>query len=190
MGSASDALRQLLDKQAITELLTGYLRAIDRGDIARLRGCYASDAYEEHGGIYAGSAQGYVDTIEAALTHPRSVATHTLSNLLIELARDTAVAEHYVLAMTRVRFEGVVSDSLVASRIIDDLERSVGSWRIRRRRLRFDWSHDLGPRPTTWLYGQLDPGRLLHGAKYPHDPVYDGAPGPVRPHTSAPGPAR
>jgi hypothetical protein len=163
----------LLDKLAITELLTGYLRAIDRGDIATLRASYHPGADEEHGGLYAGPAQGYLDSIEAGLTHPRAVGTHTLSNVLIEVAGDLARSEHYVLAMTRVKVDGVVRDSLVASRIIDDLARRDGRWGITRRRLCFDWAHDLGPRPERWVSGRHDPADLLHGANFPDDIVYD-----------------
>ena len=169
------AVQALLDKCEITELLTTYLRAIDRGDVATLRACYLEDATEEHGGLYAGPAQGYVDLIERALTNPRAVATHALSNVLIEVDGDRALSEHYVLALTRVKSaEGAVADSLVASRIVDDLERRDGRWGIARRRLRFDWSHELGARPDRWLSGQLDPAALLHGEKFPDDPVYDG----------------
>jgi hypothetical protein len=169
-------VQALLDKSEITELLTRYLRAIDRGDIATLRACYLPYATEEHGGIYSGPAQGYIDTIEAALTHPRAVATHALTNVLIEVEGDEARSEHYVLAMTRIKVDGVVSDSLVATRIIDDLRRHDGRWGIARRRLRFDWAHDVGPRPDLWLYGQQDPATLLHSSKFPDDILYDGGP--------------
>lgn len=174
MDDVAPAVQALLDKTEITELLTRYLRAIDRGDIATLRACYADGATEEHGGIYAGPAQGYVDSIEAALRHPRAVGTHALSNVLIEIEGDRALAEHYVLALTRVRVDAGVTDYLVASRIIDDLERLDGRWLITRRRLRFDWSQELGPRPEQWLGGRLDPATLLHSAKFPDDPIYDG----------------
>ncbi|SDJ41373.1 SnoaL-like domain-containing protein [Frankineae bacterium MT45] len=174
MTDLDPRLQLLLDKQQITELLTRYLRAIDRADIATLRACYLPGATEEHGGIYSGPAQGYIDTIEASLANPRSVGTHTLSNILIDVDGDCARSEHYVLAMTRVRAaDGTVSDSLVASRIIDNLERRDGEWGITRRRLRFDWAQDLGPRPTRWVHGQLDPANLLHGQKFPDDIVYE-----------------
>jgi hypothetical protein len=149
------------------------LRAIDRGDVATLRASYLPGATEEHGGLYSGPAQGYIDTIEQALRHPRAVGTHALSNVLIELDGDQAVSEHYVLAMARAKVDGVVGDSLVATRIIDDLERVDGRWGIRRRRLRFDWAHDLGPRPDLWLFGRRDPATLLHSQKFPDDPVYE-----------------
>src|SRR6185312_4912092 len=65
------ALQALLDKQEIAELLTRYLRSVDRGDVDTLRACYLPGATEDHGGLFAGPAQDYVDSIAAALTHPR-----------------------------------------------------------------------------------------------------------------------
>ena len=106
MSDLAAAVQIVVDKSNIAELLARYMRGIDRGDIASLRGCYAPGATEEHGGIYAGPAQGYIDTIEASLLNPRSVATHTLSNILVEVEGEQAQSEHYVLAMTRVRAPG------------------------------------------------------------------------------------
>ncbi|WP_426563838.1 nuclear transport factor 2 family protein [Angustibacter sp. McL0619] len=179
MSHRTEDLTSLIDKANITELLTRYLRAIDRGDIATLRACYLEGAYEEHGGLYAGPAQGYVDSIERSLTHPRSVVTHSLSNILIDVRGDQARSEHYVLAMTRIKADGVLQDSLIASRIVDDLQRSAGGWAIARRRLRFDWARELGPVSTTWLQGVIDPTTLLYSGKYPEDPVYDDFPAPL-----------
>lgn len=173
MSNNTDEWQVLLDKNRITELLTRYLRAIDRADIDTLRACYAPGAIEEHGGMYSGPAQGYIDSIAEALQHPRAVGTHALSNLLIEVDHDRARSEHYVLALTRVRVDSVVTDYLVSSRIIDDLQRIEDRWLIAGRRLRFDWSQELGPRPDRWLGGKLDPAKLLHSKNFPDDPVYD-----------------
>jgi SnoaL-like protein len=60
------ALQALLDKQEIAELLTRYLRSVDRGDIDTLRACYLPGATEDHGGLFAGPAQDYVDSIATA----------------------------------------------------------------------------------------------------------------------------
>ena len=176
MTDQPSAVQALIDKSEISELLTRYMRSIDRGDIATLRSCYAPGATEEHGGIYSGDAQGYIDTIEKALVNPRLVATHTICNLLIELDGDAAFSEQYVLALTRVKADGVVSDSLVSTRIMDNLVRLPSGWAIARRRLRFDWSHDVGAREEAWVYGTLDPARLLHSQKYPDDIVFEGIP--------------
>ncbi|QNK79500.1 nuclear transport factor 2 family protein [Nakamurella sp. PAMC28650] len=190
MGDDADELQMLVDKSRITELLTRYLRAIDRADVATLRACYLPGATEEHGGMYRGPAQGYIDLIQEALCHPRSVGTHALSNVVIDLAGDRAVSEHYVLALTRVKVDGVVTDHLVSTRIVDDLQRRDGRWLIGRRRLRFDWSRELGPRPTLWLGGRLDPSKLLHSGKFPDDPIYDTPDAGVVGVGSAPGGSR
>ena len=47
------ALQALLDKQEIAELLTRYLRSVDRGDVDTLRACYLPGATEDHGGLFA-----------------------------------------------------------------------------------------------------------------------------------------
>ena len=39
---------------------------------AALRSCYLPGATEDHGGLFAGPAEGYVDSIAASLTHPRA----------------------------------------------------------------------------------------------------------------------
>lgn len=172
--ASPDALQTLVDRADIHDLLVRYLRSIDRGDIESLRACYLPGAVEEHGGLYSGPAQGYIDSIAHALTLPRAVATHSISNVLIEVNGDAARSEHYALALLRQRaHDGLVKDSLIATRIVDDLRREDGRWGIARRRLRFDWARDLGPRPDRWAYGSLDPRTLLHSEKFPSDIVYD-----------------
>ena len=52
------AVQALLDKQEITELLTRYLRSVDRGDVATLRSCYLRGSTEDHGGLFDGPAPG------------------------------------------------------------------------------------------------------------------------------------
>ena len=69
------ALQALLDKQEITELLTRYLRSVDRGDVATLRSCYLPGATEDHGGLFAGPAQEYVDSVAAG---PRRAGSRDL----------------------------------------------------------------------------------------------------------------
>ena len=59
MTTTVDArVQELLDKQAITDLLTRYMRAVDRGDVATVRGCYLPGATEDHGGLFDGRRTG------------------------------------------------------------------------------------------------------------------------------------
>ena len=120
------ALQALLDKQEIAELLTRYLRSVDRGDVDTLRACYLPGATEDHGGLFAGPAQDYVDSIAAALTHPRSRTSHNLTNLLIDLDGDVATAESYCVTFARIKADGQYYHSFTGARMIDRLERRDG----------------------------------------------------------------
>lgn len=173
MTAIETSIRALLDKQAITELLTGYMRAVDRGDVETLRAAYTDDAVEDHGGVFTGSAADYVDSVAAAITHPRSLTTHLLSNLLIELDGDRATAESYATTFARVWTGSETADSLTAARLIDRLERRDGRWAIAHRTLLWEWNMDV-PTSETWVHGFLadDPSVLRKGQKFPADPVY------------------
>ena len=43
-------LTELLDKQAIAELVLNYSRAVDRQDLKLLRSLYTKDGIDDHGG--------------------------------------------------------------------------------------------------------------------------------------------
>jgi hypothetical protein len=169
------ALAALLDKQEITELLTRYLRSVDRGDVATLRSCYLPGATEDHGGLFEGPAADYVDSIAAGLTHPRSRTSHNMTNLLIELDGDTATAESYCLTFARLKANGAYYHSFVGARMIDRLERRDGAWGIAHRQLLWDWNHDA-PAAEHWMQGLLAPdvSVLRMSGKFPADPVYAG----------------
>jgi ketosteroid isomerase-like protein len=173
MSDHAAALQGLLDKQEITELLTRYLRSVDRGDVATLRSCYLPDATEDHGGLFAGPAQEYVDSIAAGLTHPRARTSHNLTNLLIELDGDVATAESYCITFARIKANGEYYHSFVGAWMIDRLERRDGAWGIAHRQLLWDWNHDA-PAAEHWMQGLLapDPSVLRLSGKFPADPVY------------------
>ena len=165
-------LQELADRLEISELIATYGQIADQKRFEDSRSCCTENVLADFG---FGRAHG-VDTLIGYGRQALGVferTQHFISNVLIEVAGDSARSEHYVLALTRVKADGVVSDSLVATRIVDDLVRHEGRWAIARRRLRFDWAHDIGPRPDAWLYGTLDPATLLHSAKFPGDIVYD-----------------
>ncbi|ROO86460.1 SnoaL-like protein [Actinocorallia herbida] len=169
------AVRALLDKQEITELLTRYLRSADRGDAAGLAACYLPGATEDHGGVFTGTAEDYVADITPVLTHPRGRTMHCMTNVLIDLDGDTAAAESYVVTFSAVRTPDGPGSSFVGARILDRLERHDGRWGIAHRALLWEWSHDAAA-AETWLFGMLVPDTdvLTRGAKYPADPVYAG----------------
>ncbi len=173
MTDRDPAIAALLDKQEITELLTRYLRSVDRGDVATLRSCYLPGATEDHGGLFAGLASDYVDSITAGLTHPRSRTSHNMTNLLIDVNGDVATAESYCITFARIKASGSYYHSFVGARMIDQLERRDGAWGIAHRQLVWDWNHDA-PAAEHWMQGLLAPDLsvLRLSGKFPADPVY------------------
>src|SRR5690348_16788721 len=173
MTDHAAALQVLLDKQEITELLTRYLRSVDRCDVATLRSCYLPGATEDHGGLFSGPAGQYIDSITASLTHPRARTSHNLTNLLIEVDGDTATAESYCITFARIKADGEYCHSFTVARMIDRLWRHENACRVAHRRLLWDWNHDA-PAAEHWMQGLLAPDLsvLRMSAKYPADPIY------------------
>jgi hypothetical protein len=166
-------LRGLLDKQAITEVIHSYSRAVDRGDEALLRACYHDDAVEDHGGSFLGPARDYIEAILPAL-HSDRLMTHSVTNILIELqGPDLALSECYYLSFARYPAAEPPFETLTLARAIDRFERRDGVWRIARRTLRWEWNREQ-PIAETWARGGIGhPSILLHGGKRPNDPLYE-----------------
>ena len=57
----------LNDKLEIQQLVCKYSRAIDRRDFKLLSQLYAKDSVDNHGGMFKGSGQDYVNWVEEAL---------------------------------------------------------------------------------------------------------------------------
>jgi hypothetical protein len=140
-------LRNLCDKQAITEVIYRYARALDRCDLELLRSCFHPDSTHDHG-EFEGPSMKFCDwAIELLL---RLTATqHHVGNILIELERDIAFSEAYWVAYHRIPADaggsGVVAgrgeetDLLIGGRYIDRFERRNAIWKIARRVGIHDW---------------------------------------------------
>ena len=109
----------------------GKPRAVDRGDLDTLRSCYLPGATEDHGGLFSGPAQEYVDGITRDLTHPRARTSHNMTNLLIDLDGDAATAESYCITVARIKADGSYYHSFIGARMIERLERREGRWASR-----------------------------------------------------------
>lgn len=172
--SHAPEIQTLLDKQAITEVLATYCRAVDRADLPLLAACYHDDATEDHGGTFKGSAADYIAGIAPIL--PRGgVMTHTTTNVLIALEGDTAQVESHILAFARLKKDGEKFDTLTLARAVDRFEKRDGTWRIAARRMVWEWNHEM-PMAETWGRGLIapDPTVLVRGRKIPDDLLYSG----------------
>jgi hypothetical protein len=133
MSQADAALRSLLDKQAIAEVLCRYARACDRADEGLLRSCFHTDSTHRHGG-FEGSSVDFC-TLAMKIILATKLEKHLVSNVLIELDGDLAIAEsHYVAYHRQVNQRtGEEEDMFSGGRFIDRFERRSGEWRIGQR---------------------------------------------------------
>ncbi|MBX3028070.1 nuclear transport factor 2 family protein [bacterium] len=127
-----EAVRALIDRAAIHDLIMRYARGVDRRDLAQVASCFAADA------AYEGSlGSGGIDVVLAALRErmPRYRTTmHFLTNPLIEVRGDRASCETYALVYHRLETEDDAEDFIVGVRYLDELARQAEGWRITSRR--------------------------------------------------------
>jgi hypothetical protein len=140
-------LEELLDREAIREVLFRYARGVDRADEAALRSAYWPDATDCHG-AYRGSADGF---IAQALERLRrgGLRSHVIGNILIELHGAQAVVESYFIALQApvpAQVQDPVRATLLAGRYADRFEKRSGEWRVAERTVVYDWIEETsGP---------------------------------------------
>jgi uncharacterized protein YceH (UPF0502 family)/ketosteroid isomerase-like protein len=174
----SPEVQALLDKQAIHEVLAKYCRALDRCDVELMKSVYWEDAVDAHG-IFHGNAHEFCEFIVRSVQDWFEVATHVITNLLIDLRGDVAYTEAYLYSYCRVtgtreKVEAVFGpeyaakqtydpanpvthDFVMGGRYVDKLQKRNGEWRILRRTVVHDWNQN-GPSTAIWkggIYGQL-----------------------------------
>jgi hypothetical protein len=139
-ASRDPALQELLDKQAIHEVLLRYCRGVDRRDEELLHSVYHADAVHEYG-EYAMNGREFAELIVDSIGRFASTS-HFLTNVSTEVHGDVAHSESYVLACHRKEESGEKSDLTLALRYVDRLERREGVWGIVHRVTLHDWSRE------------------------------------------------
>jgi 3-phenylpropionate/cinnamic acid dioxygenase small subunit len=137
MTADGAALRVLVDRAAVTDVLVRYARALDARDLEAVATCFTSDA------AYDGSlATGSIAVALAALaeTIGRYERTlHLLGTPAIEIDGDRARADTPCVAFQRLVDAAGPHDLTIAVRYVDELRRDVDGWRICSRRVRIEW---------------------------------------------------
>jgi hypothetical protein len=131
-GELPDAVRDLLDKQAIHEATMRYCRGVDRGDASLVSSVYHPDAFDDHSGhLFTGETvgEGLVEWMKQITTG----STHHITTQTIELDGDTAGCESYYTAFHYATVDGVERVTNTVGRYIDRFERRDGEWKISRR---------------------------------------------------------
>ena len=132
--SRDPALQELLDKQAVAEVVHRYCRAVDRGDIELLRTVYHPDATDERNGTLTRGNDIAPAVLGPVMANMLST-NHHIGTQTIVVDGDVSAAESYS-AGNHVLSDGRRLRSLV--RYVDRFERRDGEWRISRRQMILD----------------------------------------------------
>lgn len=163
----NDALRELLDKQEIIELLHRYSRGVDRCNVALVRSVYHEDSYDDHG-YWKGPGRAFADFICERLRAANSSTLHSVTNVIVELDEGEARCESHVHA-SLVRREGVPPTvDFFAGRYLDQFTKRDGHWGISHRTVVMDWVRsDTVGAGAGWPY---DTAPFVKGDRSPSDP--------------------
>jgi hypothetical protein len=131
--SLSPQVRELIDKQQITEALYTYCRAVDRLDRELGYSIWNEGADVDYGeAIFVGPARGVIDHICGS--HEHGIAhSHQIANILVTIDGDTARSEAYVNSAMRMMHEGQLLQVNTRGRYLDSWSRRRGGWGIDRR---------------------------------------------------------
>jgi SnoaL-like domain len=118
------------DREAITDQIYRYCRAMDRIDAALGYSIWHPDGTADYGAnVFQGSGRDFVDHVCAqhlgTLTH-----SHQVTNIIIELNGDHAGSESYCTANLRIMRGDVLAQISVWNRYIDTWSKRGGRWAI------------------------------------------------------------
>lgn len=134
-------IEELLSKQAITELLYKYPRALDRLDRELLMSIGHPEAKVQFGKTVFPNWTAYTDWMMKA--HDAMLGNnHRITNILIEVKGDTAVSESTGTATLLVKKEGrddMYEERWMHSRYLDKWSRRNGKWGLDSRQTVMDY---------------------------------------------------
>jgi hypothetical protein len=124
------SLREVSDRQEISDQIFRYCRAMDRIDRELGYAVWHEDGTADYGeSVYQGSGRGFVDQV--CIQHAHLLChSHQVTNIIIELDGDRAGSEAYVTARLRIRRDGKLLQMVVLSRYVDRWSRRDGRWAI------------------------------------------------------------
>ena len=132
------SIDELIDKQAIYEVLSTYCRGVDRCDASIVRSVYHEDSYDDHG-YWKGPGQEFADFVVNRVMQANSATTHSITNILIDLEGEVARSEAQVIATLVRRNTNPVLADVMGARYVDRLSKRDGEWKIDERTVVLDW---------------------------------------------------
>jgi len=163
------ALRAVVDKQQITELVHAYCQAVDRHDFEKVRALYHEDGIDDHGAFYKGPAMAYIDNLPA-ISANNTILHHNITTVNIRLDGDYAEGESYGIAFHQTRTAEGLVDVIVGTRFTDKFEKRDGQWKFSHRSHALDWVTLNQPSAVRLDYPWFTGSKI--GKPGPDDPSY------------------
>lgn len=156
---------ELVAKQAITEALYRYCRAMDRLDAELGYSVWHGDGTADYGILFQGSGSGFVDWV-CQRHSAMSGHSHQVSNVLILVDGERAGSEAYVTtALRNVDESGTTVQRTIRGRYVDRWSRRNGIWAIDHRQYLHDFDDvteiGTGGRETSGRRDRTDPSYEL-----------------------------
>jgi len=131
-------LRDLLDKQEITDVILRYQRAIDRRDVELMHDCFWPGATMDYGNkpYFTGLASDFIEfSMGPNTTREDRPCLHAVLSSTIELHGDLAFVEspYIIMLDSTPNWEQGRLDYIVIGRYLDRFQRRDGVWKIRER---------------------------------------------------------
>ena len=167
--SNEHAIQQMLDKQAIMDLLNAYCNAADRHDNIKMRSLYHEDATDDHGSFFQGLAMDFIDKLPE-IQGPMKILHHNMTTVNIKLDGDYAEGEVYILAFHQVETEQGLIDLLIGGRYFDSYTKRDGVWKFSSRAISADWANWHQPSIVNLSNPIIDGAHI--GKPGPDDPSY------------------
>jgi hypothetical protein len=158
--SETSVLREILDRQQITDQLFRYCRAVDRRDGDLMQSVFHPDATND-----GGEPKPVAELIKTVVTGPPTTRMHVVTNVLIDLDGDTAFVESYWIAYSTHDEDDARYTRTRAGRWLDRFERRGSDWKISYRRVVDEFAR-LDRVANVPKVGQH------RGVSGPDDPVY------------------
>lgn len=169
--SLDRALREMVEREAIREVLYRYAHGMDRMDGAYLRQAFWPDGFDDHGS-FKGESEAFIkwafDLREAGAVDRLA---HKISNILIDLYDDDAAVESYFTSYHRFRnASGTYFDEMLVGRYVDHMVKREGEWRILKRVVVRDWFRRFAD--TKSWEDVAETSQITQGVPAPHDTIY------------------
>lgn len=166
-------ITELMDREAIRDVLFRYAHGIDRCDAELLRTVYWPEGTDDHGD-FSGKRDDFIEWVIPTLKSQMSTSQHLMTNILIRVAGTKAQVETYFHAYHRWgQFDAkAAEDFWISGRYLDEMEKRGSEWRIARRVVVFDHFREYDDTGNWAAAKYVNTNRKL-GLRVPQDPSHE-----------------